>query len=54
MICARGNKKEMKNLAKYVKKRKMIGLAGREYVREKFSLEKMASDYFHHINTNSN
>lgn len=23
MICARGNKKEMKNLAKYVKKRKM-------------------------------
>ncbi len=37
-----------------VKKRKMIGLAGREYVREKFSLEKMASDYFHHINTNSN
>ena len=35
------------------KRRKIMGMAGSEYVRENFSLEKMASDYFDHINANS-
>ena len=35
------------------KRRKIIGLAGRVYVREKFSLDKMVSDYFNYIIRNS-